>query len=175
MLWLPADLSFIFLRIITSSAAWGKIWLLWKYLSSTTIVKVTLGCITPLNSIRRDYRPSPVQWSELLFLDIHFGTANVYSILKIEDLCVFHCLQSLAFYVVVCSQEEDYIVTQKCGARNKTLCCATVYICLQGLTISCHLNAFHEARTLLNCLKELIHCGSWQWPWVQRTHVDRPN
>lgn len=41
--------------------------------------------------------------------------------------------------------------------------------------ILCNLNAFHEARTLLNCLKKLIHHGSCQWPWVQRSHVDRPN
>lgn len=41
--------------------------------------------------------------------------------------------------------------------------------------ISCNLNAFHEARTLLNCLKKLIHHSSCQWPSVQRSHVDRPN
>lgn len=32
--------------------------------------------------------------------------------------------------------------------------------------ILCNLNAFHEARTPLNCLKKLIHHDSSQWPWV---------
>lgn len=37
-------------------------------------------------------------------------------------------------YGAICSHGDDYIVTQICMARNKTLCPCTVWICLQGLT-----------------------------------------
>lgn len=76
------------------------------------------------------------------------------------------------------SHEDDYIVARVCAARNENIMpvyCMNMPARLDMNAISCHLNAFHEARTRLNCLKKLIHHGSCQWPWVQRSHVDRPN
>lgn len=82
--------------------------------------------------------------------------------------------------ILVCdllSRESHYSNTDMQGTEEDIMLeyCMTMPARLDMNAISCNLNAFHEARTLLNCLKKLIHHGSSQWPWVQRSHVDRPN
>lgn len=81
--------------------------------------------------------------------------------------------------ILVCGllpREMYYSNTDMLGTKEDImlLYCMTMPARLDMNAISCNLNAFHEARTLLNCLKKLIHSSS-QWPWVQRSHVDRPN
>lgn len=140
-----------------------------------SIMPVTLEDIMPLILIRKDcYVYIAVEW--IVFPWHHTVPCVCIIVWKMKHYVLIVC-KAYSLYCALLPRGRLYSHTDMQGTKQDIMpvYCMNMPARLDMNAISCNLNAFHEARTLLNCLKKLIHHGSCQWPWVQRSHVDRPN
>lgn len=87
-------------------------------------------------------------------------------------LHMYSCVKLKYYILIVCKvnpllrdllpRGRLYSHTEMQGTKQDIIpvYCMSMAARLDMTAISCNLNAFHEARTLLNCLKKLIHHGS---------------